>query len=318
MVAWHRSRLLNPESKPVKTHYEMKTKIIATIFSLLALPSVALCQEVTDTIVNVPAESKIVITENPNGTLFTVTPVDAVYGEEESLLVKYPENASVSSRQTSFRSIFGHGIEIGGCCRDNGYWSIIADGICIGLNRANGQGSPDAMQWSKSFELSWLSCIGVSYSYKAFAVSLGFGFDWRNYRCTTSDLRLVVNEERGITWQPYADGERGRMSRLKTFALQFPLLCQVRIPGTSLTVKGGSIMCVNTYASVKSVYDDPDGNKCEEFAKGIGIRKVTLDLLGNVSLNGGIGLYVRYSPMKVMKSPGINFRPLTVGVSIGF
>lgn len=293
-------------------------KTITTILAFLLFFSPALCQELPDTLLNIPNPSRLVITENKEGTTFNVISADSIDFFEESVTTEYPYDSSVSAHQTTYTNIFGEGILYSYRNRNRcSSWDIIVDGLCIGLNNASGQPAPDALQWSKSFEISWMSCIGISYTYKTSSISFGFGFDWRNYRCTTSDRRLVVNESKGIGWGNYSEGEKGRLSRLKTFSLQFPLLYKINIPKTSLSIKAGPVMCVNTYGSIKTVYDDANGNKCEEFLKDIRIRDFTVDLFGCISYNLAIGIYVRYSTMKVMDASGLNFRPLTIGLSLG-
>lgn len=290
-------------------------KTIAIISTLLFIPA-AFCQNEPDTLLNIKDPSKLVITEERDGTFFNVVSGDDDDYIDETIVAEHSGDYSVSSRHYKFQNIMQDGYVIGGK-GSGGHWSAIVDGICIGLNNSSGQPAPDAMQWSKSFELSWMSFFGIAYNYKASSISLGIGFDWRNYRTTLSDIRLIKNEAGGIDWMDYEKGERGRMSRLKTFGLQFPLLYRVKFPKSSLQIAFGPVLNVTTYASIKSVFDDADGNKCEEFTKGLGIKKTTVDLFGSISFARAIGIYVRYSPEKVMKAPGLNFRRLSVGLTLG-
>lgn len=238
---------------------------------------------------------------------------------EATVATEYPEESKVSSRQTTFRGsmlslISDRGY---GCC-GNSRWDLIMDGVCIGLNKASGIQPDGGLQWSKSFEISWLNCIGVSYAFGKTSVSLGLGFDWRNYKITTSDRILVATPGGGVTWSDVPEGSRVRNSRLKVFTLQLPLLFRAKIPGTSLYVKAGPVFDFNTYASLKTQYDDAEGNKCEIFTKELSPRRFTVDFFGSLSLCQAIGIYVRYSPMKVMDAAdGLNFRPLTLGITIG-
>ncbi|MCM1141669.1 MAG: hypothetical protein NC453_24120, partial [Muribaculum sp.] len=97
-----------------------------------------------------------------------------------------------------------------------------------------------------------------------------------------------------------------------------PLLWTWRIPKSSLEFKCGPIFNFNTYASLKTAYEDEDGNKMEDFTKAISPRRFTLDFFGSISYSHAVGLYVRYSPMKVMDAPNtLNFQPLSVGVTFG-
>lgn len=274
--------------------------------------------EEPDTLLKVDSESRLVITESPKGMQVTVAGVED-NGVIATVLSEYPEESSVSSSQTTLReNMFRFISDRGNRCCGSSNWDVVVDGVCIGLNRAVDQCPSGGMQWSKSFEISWLECIGVSYSLGKSSVSLGLGFDWRNYKVTTSDRYLITTPDKGIAWGEMSDGNKVRYSRLKIFSLQLPLLYRLRIPKTSLHFKAGPIFCFNTYGSLKTVYEDAAGNNCEYFTKDIKPRRFTVDFFGSLSLCQSIGVYVRYSPMKVMDAAGsLNFRPLTFGIGIG-
>ncbi len=270
-----------------------------------------------DTLLNVVVESKVVITETSAGTTITVNGMDGEEPFEASVVTEYGADASVTmerDRQPALlRWINERTICVGDGCS---HWDVSVDGLCLGLTDAMGGGG-DYMQWSKSIEISWLSCINVLYRFSRSNISLGLGFDWRNYKCTLSDRALKVNEMRGIEWGGYPEGSRPRNSRLKVFSVQFPLLYEWSIPKTSLRFKAGPILNLNTYASVKTRYQDAGGNECEEFNKNIAINKTTVDFFGSLSWNRTVGIYVRYSPANVLKSHSpINFNPLTLGFTL--
>lgn len=115
-------------------------------------------------------------------------------------------------------------------------------------------------------------------------LSLGIGLDWRNYKITTSDKRLVVNPQRQLEWGTYPDGTIAQSSRLKIFSLQFPLMFTGRIPSTSLTIDVGPVFNLNTYGSVLTHYEDNLGNRYKDFTKHINKRLFTVDLFGSVTL----------------------------------
>lgn len=287
--------------------------------SAVCMATGALAQtEKPDTLLKVDPESRLVITESAEGTMVTVSG----YGEEglsASVFSGYPEESSVSSRQATLRDNMMRlvGERRNRCCNGS-KWDVVVDGVCIGLNRAVGQGNDGGLQWSKSFEISWLNCLGVAYSLGKSSISLGLGFDWRNYKVTTSGRYLLPTPERGIAWSDAEGDMKVRNSRVKIFSLQLPLLYRLRIPKTSLHFKAGPVFNFNTYGSLKTVYDDAAGNRCEYFTKEINPRRFTVDFFGSLSLCSAIGVYVRYSPMKVMDAPGsLNFRPLTIGVGFG-
>lgn len=272
--------------------------------------------EAADTVMHVTKPSTLVITENSAGTTIAVVSE----GSDTTLYqVGTPENRnySVSSRQRTFtdnvKRIFTES-DTGEKYR----WNMIVDGVCIGLNKSVGQPEPGDLQWAKSFEISWLNCLGVSYNFGRSSVSLGLGFDWRNYKSTYSDIMLDKTATTGVEWITPPEGRKVRFSQLKIFSLQLPLLFRTKIPSTSLFFKVGPIFNFNTYSSLKTSYDDVDGNRVEEFSKNVGQRVFTIDFFGSLSFCKTVGVYVRYSPYRSLKdgSP-INFHPLTVGVTLG-
>lgn len=276
--------------------------------------------ETPDTLLITDQPSRIVITESVAGSVISVSGIDDNAELHEEITTEYPRDASVTARQSDTSSL---SFKIAGFLdtgkKSGSGWDVYIDGICLGLSNPMGMGPDHGLQWSKSIEIGWLECFGVGYTWGKTAVSIGLGFDWRNYKITTSDRYLAATPEKGIEWAyDLPEGSHLKNSRLKVFSLQLPLLFRAGIPGSSLNVKVGPVFNFNTYASLLTKYDDAYGNRNELFTTAIRPRRFTLDIFGSLSLNKAVGLYVRYSPMKVMDAPGsLNFRPLTVGIGIG-
>lgn len=270
-----------------------------------------------DTMMKIESPVRVVITENSAG--LEIDAENKTDGTLTSLTLEYPDNSSVTSRQTTFKDkikgiLDGNSSKCRGCSK----FDFVIDGICIGLVNAAGQGQRQGFQWAKSFEISWLECLGAAYSFGYSSLSIGLGFNWRNYKVTTDNLYLVPSYEKGIVWDRAADGIKVKGSRLKVFSLQIPLLFRLHIPKTSLYFKCGPILDFNTYASIKTKFENLEGIGEEFFTKGIKVRPFTVDFFGSISLCRAVGVYVRYSPMKVMDALGsINFRPLSLGVCFG-
>lgn len=270
-----------------------------------------------DTLLYVDSPSRVVITEDGKGLAVNVKGLSG-NDSDSSLIIEYPEDASVSSSQSTLRRT----LKRVWYSENNGFtvpdeWDIVMDGVCVGLTNPTGPGG-SGLEWSKSLEISWLNCIGASYRLRRGTISVGLGFDWRNYRITSSQARLVRTPDGGLAWGVYPEGAVSRFSRLKTFSLQIPLLYRVRIPSTKLEVKVGPIFDFTTYASLKTEFTAADGMKVKEFTKDIEPRRFSVDFFGSISLSSCVGLYIRYSPMKVMKPENsLNFRPLTIGIGLG-
>lgn len=306
----------------------MKYRHIKAIMALVALTVLtmtsaeALAQtEYTDTLIKVDAPSQLIITESEKGMKVTVEGRQGDDRFNASTFTEYTPNASVSTSKkltkkdwlVRWNDGFVEKKKRGGCS-----WNVIMSGVAIGLVNPLNQEPSGGLQWSKSFEISWLSCIGIKYGNHRSAISLGLGFDWRNYNITTSDRCLVANDQKGIEWGSYPIVCRGKNSRLKVFSLQFPLLYSWVVPKTSLVFKCGPVFNFNTYASLKTAYYDADGNKVVDFTKAISPRRFTIDFFGDISYRHAVGIYVRYSPMKVMDAPTtLNFQALSVGLTLG-
>lgn len=286
---------------------------------LLLLPILlfaCLCMkaEYTDTLLNVSNPDRVIITESPEGTRVSIS------DGQESFLISYPDGANVKTSRTS-RTLFefsgfpcGRRSERYGCDRSG--WTISADGLCVGLTSAVGQTGGGGLQWSKSFEINWLSCFNVGYKFSRSRIYFGLGFDWRNYRATAFGQWLEPDGDGGIRWGRAPEGAYVKYTRIKVFSLQLPLMYTWSLPNTCLKWRMGPILNFNTYSSIKGVYDDLDGNRCEYFTKDFDRRPVTVDFFGSLSYCNTLGVYLRYSPMKVLKdhSP-VNFTPFSIGLT---
>ena len=285
--------------------------------SLLISLSTSAFAELPDTLLVVDTPSNVLITESPEGTHITVT--DTENGTQNLHFVEYAPGAKVSTSRKSTKTIINFpGLD---ClnkkercgCSDSGL-SIGMDGLCIGLNEAHGQTGGGGIQWSKSFEISWLSCINVGYAFSRSRIYLGLGFDWRNYKATADGKWLMPEASGGVEWGRAPEGALVKSTNLKVFSLQLPLMYSWRVPKSRLKLKLGPILNFNTYSSIKGIYDDAYGNRCEYFRKDFERNKVTLDFFGAISYHNALGIYVRYSPMKVLStSSPINFTPFTLG-----
>lgn len=298
----------------------MKQILTSLIIASCACAATAAESAQPDTVMVINNPSSAVITESASGLKVTITDLNSEKQSETVFVQNYPPNSSVKSSQWTARwneTTFNDGV-IGVKVRKskNHDWSFVTGGIGIGLVNAAGQPSSLGLQWAKSFEISWINAFAVRYKINNYMnVSLGIGFDWRNYKITTSNHRLCLNGLGGIGIAPYPDGATEVSSRIKVFSLGIPLLYTAKIPRTTLSVTLGGILNFNTHASLKTWYKNADGNHCEEYATDFHPRRVTADLFGSLNLYKGCGIYVRYSPCDVLQghaSP--SFKPLSVGV----
>ena len=292
----------------------MKFQIPATAIVITLAAITAHCEEMPDTLMLTHNPATTVITEKSNG--FTVTVINddsttTVYQKE------FSQNSNIKSRQYDSvfsETIFNEGVI--GLKAGSRHWNVITGGIGIGLVYPSGQPSGMGLQWNKSFEISWVNALAVEYVNRGFGVSLGLGFDWRNYKMTIIH-RMNLNGEGGI--KPDVDPEEvePRSSRIKVFSLGIPLLISQKFGRSGMGVTAGAILNFNTHASLKTDYRTANGNEIEEYAEGFHHRRITVDLFGCLQFWKSCGLYVRYSPQSVLQghnSP--QFRPLSAGIML--
>ena len=290
-------------------------KLILTLLLLNILSFAKAQTSVSDTLLYVSNPDRVVITESPEGTRVSIS------DSGESVLIAYPDSAKISTYRRSstlpFDLPFGYGKKGSESCGSScDGWTVGFDGLCIGLNNALGQTGGGGLQWSKSFEINWLSCLNVGYAFSRSRIYLGLGFDWRNYKATADGHWLQPDGNGGVKWGSAPDGVHVKATQLKVFSLQLPLMYTWNIPKTHLRWRMGPILCFNTYSSIKGIYDDASGNHCEYFTRDFDRTPTTVDFFGSLSYHTFLGIYVRYSPMKVLKTASpINFTPLTLGVA---
>lgn len=293
--------------------YIFLTALIAASYNT---PLYAINAEKADTLVSISRPSSVLITETPQGIMLDIKSEDDPK-PSSILIADYNDNVTVSANQhtSRFQAFTSNGCAIGVKAKSG--WDVISGGFNIGL--VNSTGQPDGMnlQWAKSFELSWVNAFALRYSYRSVSLSLGLGFDWRNYNMTTHNHRMIPDATTGIAIAPYPEGSTPGNSRIKVFSLGFPLLYTQRIPGTTLSFTAGGIFNLNTHASLKTHYTDDSDNHIEEYSESISRRRISFDLYGSLHLYKGVGIYIRYSPQSVLSGAAVpEFRPMSVGISL--
>lgn len=266
--------------------------------------------EVQDTLLNTDTPAVLVITEHSEGTLVKVK--DRGSEHIDSVFIPYSAGSNVTTTQKTSGSVFKLPV-FGYDSREREGLIATISGLCIGLTNPIGQTGGRGIQWSKSFEISWLNCIAFGYNFSRSRLTLGLGFDWRNYKSTIGNHWLVTDGNGGIEWGAAPNGVHVRSTELHVFSLQMPLMYTWSIPKTRMVIRAAPIVCFNTSSSVKGIFNDAAGNKLEYYSKDFKRNPVTVDFFGALVYQG-VGIYVRYSPMKVLKNTStINFNPFTIG-----
>lgn len=288
-------------------------KKISFIAALFFAAGAAFAQERPDTILSVTNPSSVTVTETPEGFGVSVTTVNSE-GESRS---EYSESFDYPVRVDARRWRSHLSLTPSG----RSHWEVTMGGPGIGWVNACGQPDGLGIEMGKSLEISWLNALSVSYTlpWRSSRISLGIGFDWRNYRISTGATRFIPTENGGVTFGEYPEGVNPKGSRLKVFSFGVPLVWHQRLPfrifGDRCYVGLGAIFNYNSHASMKTKWELPDGSKAEQNINHIGQRRFTVDFIGTVRIWSGINLYVRYSPQSVLRGPGQpRFTPLSSGI----
>lgn len=293
-------------------------KILMVSGAVLLLSAFTSKAEKPDTLVNITDATTLLITESPSGVSVKVAKDSAADSLTEVL--NRSLEGDVVVRQKRWHSPFRDDV-----FSSRSKWDLKIGGPAIGW--VNAVGAPDGMdiEMGKSLEISWLNMLAVTYSpWKMSELSIGFGFDWRNYRISTSQTRFITTDAGTIAVDAYPEGTKGHGSRLKVFSMGIPVMWRQwmpwnRLDGTRMSIGVGAVFNYNSHGSLLTKWTEADGRKAEQKTNHIGQRRFTVDLIGTVSVGWGLSLYVRYSPNTVLRGAGQpKFRPFSTGIGYLF
>ena len=181
-------------------------------------------------------------------------------------------------------------------------------GLVSPTNVSSGMDFP----FGKSWEIFFTPIVFELYMNKAKGdlISLGVGFDWRNYRMT-NDVRFIKNDDGTVVLGSYPEGSSPKFSRVKVFSLNFPLIYEHKF-NRKWGLGIGPVFNLNTYGSIKTRFTK-DGDKHKFLDKHIGQRKFTIDAMFILE-NPIVDLYLKYSPMDVLKGNDLEFQSMSVGI----
>ncbi|MCM1400691.1 MAG: hypothetical protein NC189_01610 [Bacteroides sp.] len=289
----------------------------AIITSLLFVPAAlyAMPAQQADTLVNISNASSVTVTESPSEMNVWIQRAEESDTITDVFSVKL-ENATVRQRQWAnpLKAITG----------GSSKWDVVLSGPSVGWVNAVGQPAGLGIEMGKSMEISWLNMLAVVYKLKHSELSVGFGFDWRNYRISTGVHRFAGTPEGGVCVEPYPEGSTPHGSRLKVFSMGIPVLWRQILPfntldGHRFSITAGVVLNYNSHGSMLAKWTTADGRDAEYRTNHIGQRRFTIDFLGIIHLGWGINAYVRYSPNTVLRGTGQpRFRPLSTGLLFAF
>ena len=224
-----------------------------------------------------------------------------------------PDNRYVQSYTAPRKIDFGISLAHKG----KSQWSLVSAGIGLGwVTPLNDKPSlPSSM--GRSLEFTWTIVGGVQWSYGPHSISTGLGLAWRNYSLDKG--RYFNREDNGvINIENYNPGYNKTSSRLQTFSLQIPFLYSLYFGHQRrFHLNAGPVVCFNTGAHISNGFSTYN-QKTSVKTIGLNQTPVTMDILGGISYSS-IGIYVRYSPMRVLKkSTGLDFNSFSTGIMLCF
>lgn len=203
------------------------------------------------------------------------------------------------------------------------HWDAIIGGIGFGFNTALGKPAAMETQMTKSWDIQWLYMLGARYRFgnTSNSINFGLGLDWRNYKSTIG-ARMVRLDDR-VSTDAYPEGVEPAFSRIKIFSLTVPVLYKQSLPwhfphNGKMWLALGAVVNFNTHSSVKTGWTAADGRDVEQSHDHAFQRRITCDGLAIVGLNSWLGVYVRYTPMKQLREPSLQFSSLTTGLTLAF
>lgn len=283
----------------------MKKLILLHLF--LASAAIAGATERIDTLINVAGVDTVMVIDHKSHSTLSFHGVnDGIEPRGVNCFdtrVSMPNHRGETSVKTSSINIhFGNDLVMGGVCLG-------------GISAFN-----LPTQFGKSIEVGWLNTIGYSWTSGRSRFSFGLGLNWRNYRMTGGDLRWAVDPQGNAVVSSLAQGEVLRFSRLKTFSLTIPMIWKLNMPfrlcATRQSLSLGAELNFMTHASVLTQLTDADGVSHKFSNSDINYKTVSANLVSVVELSSGFGLYVRYSPFKILETPSPQFTSLSTGLII--
>lgn len=271
---------------------------------------------------------RIRIDERNRSHYINVSDILIAESDSQNLLVKFVTNGGDSISYTYsipdpenryVRTFIGaKGSDFGITIKHTGKtkWELVSGGIGFGwVSPLSDEPSMDASMW-RSYEFTWAIVLGVRMSHGPHSLTAGLGLDWRNY-VTKGDHYFHKDEQERITLMPYDENTSKHRSRIKVFSLQIPVLYGISFGHhRNCQFLLGPILNFNTGGNIKTQYTIGSHDYSIKTHK-IHQRPVTVDVMGEFKFKS-VGLYVRYSPMDVLKtSTGIDFKSISTGIMLG-
>ncbi len=196
-------------------------------------------------------------------------------------------------------------------------YEVVSSGISFGWVGSLGAPAGTNPSMKRSHEYSWNMIAGFRVSRNNHAFTVGLGIRFRDIQ--TSGPQLFAKNDKGeIEMRPYEEGSEKHMSRIDLFNLQVPMTYNLRFGHRrNWALQLGPIVNFNTGASIKTQYTIGDRDYTVK-TRDIHPIPVTVDLFAAIGFQDA-GMYVRYSPMNVLRSrAALDFNTISTGFMFFF
>lgn len=297
---------------------------LATAIAAIATATCLSAQEPVDTVLAAPKAKEVTIIEKGDG----ITVLVKGYNDTEDGELIYRTNSGPSA---SFPVMFNDLPAMFGGRKDStscsNRWNAIFSGIYLGFN--NGMDTDMDIDFGRSTEFGILNLVAAEYRPWRYGprFSLGLGLGWKNYVTKKGRDRFYKSSDGKLVSAPYPDGTIGFRSTLRIFHLDVPFLIKQTID-RHWAISVGGIVNFNVDARASSRYRTIEGNPDLMIASGKSVtekynhlkqRLVTAELMFAIGYNNALALYMKYSPMTVMKDgEGPRLKSWSLGVMFPF
>lgn len=274
----------------------------------------------TNDTLTIASPQKVVVANTHNGYTITATDIDSTYRYERTFnadgtasvrkdTVENKQPGVVKAMRKMMKNFNPHwsGLELG--------WVASTGTKTGGLNGVDGAKGKLWQSWEIALGLMEFS---MPIGHKGFGCFTGIGLDWKNIRLK-GDKAFYKDPETGTT--SVVDKPEGidlKYSRVHIFSITVPLMFEWQTPknkGNDFWINAGAEIHFNPYTTYRTKWRE-GSVKCEDMTYKTKQQPVTVDLKMGLGA-GSLGLFVKYSPMKVIRSGyGPDFCPLSFGVAI--
>lgn len=202
------------------------------------------------------------------------------------------------------------------------HWSGFGVGLSNIVTPQNNPGSfyGHRLNSDKSFEWTFnISEFMVPLVANCFGLTMGFGFDWRNYYMD-EDVFMASD---GLGIDVYPSTVPYKSARLRSLHLTTPLFLEWQPTfgnRKEFFVTAGIVGGYKAFANYKVTYTDRDRTFKDKTAKGreMHMPSLTLDYMVQVGMRDA-AIYAKYSPLGMFKSgQGPNVHAVSIGLLLQF